>query len=55
MEQGALGALMTGSGAAVFGVWPDLPAARRAAERLRAQGLWAEAVHTLDATPAAAN
>jgi len=55
VEQGALGALMTGSGAAVFGVWPDLPAARRAAERLRAQGLWAEAVHTLDATPAAAN
>lgn len=55
VEQGALGALMTGSGAAVFGVWPDLPAARRAAERLRAQGLWAEAVHTLDASPAAAN
>jgi 4-diphosphocytidyl-2-C-methyl-D-erythritol kinase len=53
VEQGALGALMTGSGAAVFGVWPDPLSARRAAERLRRQGLWAESVQTLDASPAA--
>ena len=34
---GALGALMTGSGGAVFGVWPDAQSARRAALQLRAR------------------
>jgi len=52
VEQGALGALMTGSGSAVFGVWPDQRTAERAAKMLRDHGLWAEAVHTLDASPA---
>jgi hypothetical protein len=36
----------------VFGVWPDLQAARRAARRLSSQGLWAEAVRTLTVSPA---
>ena len=48
VEQGALGALMTGSGSAVFGIWPDLKLAEQAAQQLRRQGLWAEAVRTLD-------
>jgi 4-diphosphocytidyl-2-C-methyl-D-erythritol kinase len=55
LEQGALGALMTGSGAAVFGVWPDSLLAQRAAERLRERGLWAESVRTLDVSPAVTN
>jgi len=53
MEQGALGALMTGSGSAVFGVWSDAELAQAAAARLRQQGLWAQAVRTLDSSPAA--
>jgi 4-diphosphocytidyl-2-C-methyl-D-erythritol kinase len=52
MEQGALGALMTGSGAAVFGVWPDAQTAENAAMRLRERGLWAESVRTLEVSPA---
>jgi 4-diphosphocytidyl-2-C-methyl-D-erythritol kinase len=52
MEQGARAALMTGSGSAVFGVWRDTTSAREAARRLREQGMWAEAVHTLDRSPA---
>jgi len=52
VDQGALGALMTGSGSAVFGVWPDSQSAQRAAKRLRRQGLWARAVQTLDVSPA---
>ena len=51
MEEGAVGALMTGSGSAVFGVWYDLHSAVQAAMRLRACGLWAEAVHVLNAAP----
>ncbi|MDL2253146.1 4-(cytidine 5'-diphospho)-2-C-methyl-D-erythritol kinase [Ruminococcaceae bacterium OttesenSCG-928-I18] len=35
MEQGALGAMMTGSGAAVFGLFPEKGPAQNAAERLR--------------------
>ena len=54
-DQGALAALMTGSGSAVFGVWPDLRNARSAARRLRELGLWAEAVETLNASPAVQN
>ena len=52
VEQGALGALMTGSGSAVFGIWPDHERARSAAVRLRQFGLWAEAVCTLEQSPA---
>ena len=52
LEQGARGALMTGSGSAVFGVFVDAQQAQRAAAALRMQGLWAEAVHTLDMSPA---
>src|SRR5262249_12820337 len=52
MDQGAQGALMTGSGSAVFGVWPSDGGARRAAANLRRQGLWAVAVRTLDTSPA---
>jgi hypothetical protein len=42
-----MGALMSGSGSAVFGVWPDWESARATPEPLRAEALWAEAVHTL--------
>jgi len=52
MEQGAQGALMTGSGSAVFGVWPNDQQARTAARRLRRHGLWAAAVRTLAVSPA---
>jgi 4-diphosphocytidyl-2-C-methyl-D-erythritol kinase len=52
MDEGALGALMTGSGSAVFGVFGDATQAQRAATALRRQGLWAEAVETLDMSPA---
>jgi 4-diphosphocytidyl-2-C-methyl-D-erythritol kinase len=52
LEQGARGALMTGSGSAVFGIFVDVEQAQRAAATLRAQGLWAEAAHTLDTSPA---
>ena len=52
MEEGAQAALMTGSGSAVFGVWPDPQSAAQAAARLRGWGLWAEAVQTLELSPA---
>jgi 4-diphosphocytidyl-2-C-methyl-D-erythritol kinase len=52
VEEGAVGALMTGSGSAVFGMWPDPGSALEAAVRLRQQGLWAEAVQTLNESPA---
>jgi 4-diphosphocytidyl-2-C-methyl-D-erythritol kinase len=52
IARGALGALMTGSGGAVFGVWPDAQSARRVALQLRRQGLWAESVQTLALSPA---
>ena len=37
LDAGALGAVMSGTGSAVFGLFPDLPAAERAAETLRAR------------------
>jgi len=55
LKQGARGALMTGSGAAVFGVWPDYESACSAATQLRQHGLWAEAVQTLAASPGVEN
>jgi 4-diphosphocytidyl-2-C-methyl-D-erythritol kinase len=53
IEEGAIGALMTGSGAAVFGMWPDAESASGAAMRLRQSGLWAQSVEALAASPAA--
>lgn len=55
MEQGAQAALMSGSGSAVFGVWSSAAAARAAAHKLRRAGLWAEAVQTLEISPAVEN
>ena len=40
LDQGALGALMSGSGATVFGVYTDFNTARRAAEILTAETGW---------------
>lgn len=40
LDQGALGALMSGSGATVFGVYPDFSAASRAGEALSAGNDW---------------
>ncbi len=49
---GAEGVLMTGSGAAAFGMWKRWNDARAAAEQLRAAGVWARAVQVLDRVPA---
>lgn len=46
LESGATGALMTGSGSAVFGICPDQQSASTIAQRMRDAGLWAEAVRT---------
>lgn len=51
LDVGALGALMTGSGSAVFGVWADHAAARLAAKQLGTQGLWARAAEILARAP----
>jgi 4-diphosphocytidyl-2-C-methyl-D-erythritol kinase len=40
LNQGAIGSLMTGSGSAVFGLFADVPAARKAADGLRGQNGW---------------
>ncbi|HVN84596.1 MAG TPA: 4-(cytidine 5'-diphospho)-2-C-methyl-D-erythritol kinase [Candidatus Binatia bacterium] len=53
-ELGADGTLMTGSGSAVFGVWPSLDAARTAAAAICDRGYWAVAAQTIDASPAIA-
>ncbi len=53
-QLGAEGMLMTGSGSAVFGVWPSRPAAEEAAVALRGRGTWAVAAETLELSPAAA-
>jgi 4-diphosphocytidyl-2-C-methyl-D-erythritol kinase len=41
---GAIGALMTGSGSAVFGIWKDGLVAEAAATTLAGEGLWARHV-----------
>jgi 4-diphosphocytidyl-2-C-methyl-D-erythritol kinase len=51
LDLGATGALMTGSGSAVFGIFCDPDQATEAATRLQAQGLWAAAVETLRCSP----
>ncbi len=40
LETGALGSLMSGSGATVFGVYPNFATANRAAETLKANSNW---------------
>ena len=55
MEEGAQAALMSGSGSAVFGVWADPQSAAAATAGLRRHGLWAEAVQTLELSPALGN
>ena len=52
---GAAAALMTGSGSALFGVWPDAARAGAAAQYLRAEGWWATAVEALAESPALAS
>jgi 4-diphosphocytidyl-2-C-methyl-D-erythritol kinase len=54
LQLGAEGALMTGSGSAVFGVWPTRPAAEVAAAEVRGRGVWTAAVETVEVSPAAA-
>lgn len=48
LQAGALGAEMTGSGSAVFGVAPDASAAQDIARRLTACGYWSVPAHTVD-------
>jgi 4-diphosphocytidyl-2-C-methyl-D-erythritol kinase len=48
LDLGAMGALMTGSGSAIFGVFENCPAAESAAVVMQRNGYWAEAVHTLE-------
>lgn len=47
IAHGATAAGMSGSGSAVFGLFADLPAARRCAERVRGEGGWAEVAHIM--------
>ena len=51
---GAEGAVMTGSGSAVFGIWSTRAGAEKAAAEVRGRGIWAVAVETLAVSPAAA-
>jgi 4-diphosphocytidyl-2-C-methyl-D-erythritol kinase len=55
MEAGAQAALMSGSGSAVFGVCAYPQSAAAATVGLRRCGLWAEAVQTLELSPALGN
>ncbi|MBR2011103.1 MAG: 4-(cytidine 5'-diphospho)-2-C-methyl-D-erythritol kinase [Clostridia bacterium] len=48
MKQGALGVLMSGSGPAVFGIFPDAAAAKRAADQLKSVGVRAYDCHTVE-------
>lgn len=40
LNQGSIGSLMTGSGSAVFGLFPDMPSARKAANTMRKSAQW---------------
>jgi 4-diphosphocytidyl-2-C-methyl-D-erythritol kinase len=55
MEAGAQAALMSGSGSAIFGVWNDAQSAADGAAKLQRLGLWAQAVQTLELSPALGN
>ena len=48
LSLGARGALMSGSGATVFGVFDNLQTAEEARDQVRAAGWWAEAVRTIN-------
>jgi 4-diphosphocytidyl-2-C-methyl-D-erythritol kinase len=48
---GASGALMTGSGSAVFGLWEERKRAESAVLELREEGFWAKIVRILDRSP----
>lgn len=48
IRQGALGALMSGSGPAVFGVFADETTAKRAADQLKGMGVRAYDCHTVE-------
>lgn len=48
LDRGALGAMMSGSGSAVFGVFRDGPSARSVAESLNRDGIRAVATRTLN-------
>jgi len=48
LSLGARGALMSGSGATVFGVFDNLQTAEKARDQVRAAGWWAEAVRTIN-------
>jgi 4-diphosphocytidyl-2-C-methyl-D-erythritol kinase len=50
-ELGAIGALMTGSGSAVFGIWEDRQAAEAATKTLARDGLWARQVEVIRHAP----
>jgi 4-diphosphocytidyl-2-C-methyl-D-erythritol kinase len=47
IKLGAQHAMMSGSGATVFGVFDNLPACEQAADDFRASGLWSEQVRTV--------
>ena len=49
---GAEGALMTGSGSAVFGIWRNWDDASAAAQQLCMAGVWARVVRVLERVPA---
>ena len=51
LELGAWGAVMTGSGSAVFGLWERWEEAQVAAERMQQAGFWARAARILDRAP----
>ena len=51
LDLGARAALMTGTGAAVFGVWKDVQGAQAAAAKLQVEGVWSRAVEILDRRP----
>lgn len=51
LDLGALQALMTGSGSAMFGVWQRFAEAQAVAERMRSEGTWACAATILDRSP----
>lgn len=50
-DLGAVGALMTGSGSAVFGVWDNRGEAATAAQLMNQAGIWARAVEVLTCAP----
>jgi 4-diphosphocytidyl-2-C-methyl-D-erythritol kinase len=51
LEHGGRAVVMTGSGAAVFGFWPEVERAREVAARLRDAGHWAEVTQILESVP----